>query len=141
LEYEKTIFFFFSVLSFLQLEVTVGDSIRLVPFLVIAVVPFLEFSLPFLLKLFPNMLPSTYYTKDQKAKNLNASVTVRLEMAKFLKSATSRMLEGELTKELTSDAAREFLSRAAQGKPVSNAEIIKGEKRDEFGRKQSIDFL
>lgn len=103
-----------------------GDSIRLVPFLVIAIVPFLEFSLPFLLKLFPNMLPSTYYTTDQKTKNQNASLTVRLEMAKFLKSATTRMLEDEMKKELTSEAAREFLARAAQGKPVSNAEIIKG---------------
>ncbi len=86
-----------------------GDTIRLVPFLVIAVVPFLEFSLPFLLKLFPNMLPSTYYTKDQKNKNQDATLKVRLEMAKFLNSATSRMLDDELKKELTGETAAEFL--------------------------------
>ncbi|MBJ6938345.1 LETM1 domain-containing protein, partial [Vibrio cholerae] len=56
------------------LELTVADSIRLVPFIVIAIVPFLEFSLPFLLKIFPNMLPSTYTTKDQQKNNLNASL-------------------------------------------------------------------
>jgi LETM1 and EF-hand domain-containing protein 1 len=108
-----------------QLEVTVGDTIRLVPFLVIAIVPFLEFSLPFLLKLFPNMLPSTYYTTDQKNKNAALALKARLEMAKFLQAATSRMLEEDRKKELTGESAAEFLQRAAQGKPVSNAEIIK----------------
>lgn len=31
-----------------------------VPFAVFVIVPFMEFSLPFFLKLFPNMLPSTF---------------------------------------------------------------------------------
>ena len=99
--------------------------IRLVPFLVIVVVPFMEFTLPFLLKLFPNMLPSTYTSASQKASNHNAALKVRLEMARFLKAATTRMIDEESRKELTGESAVEFLKRASQGKPVSNAEIIK----------------
>ncbi len=46
-----------------QLLRTTSDLFRLVPFIVIAVIPFLEFALPLLLKLFPNMLPSTFEDK------------------------------------------------------------------------------
>lgn len=43
-----------------------ADLFRLVPFLVFLVVPFMEFLLPVALKLFPNMLPSTFETKSKK---------------------------------------------------------------------------
>lgn len=39
---------------------TTQDLLRLVPFAVFVIVPFMEFLLPFALKLFPNMLPSTF---------------------------------------------------------------------------------
>jgi LETM1-like protein len=40
--------------------------LRLVPFAVFIVVPFMEFLLPVALKLFPNMLPSTFEDKFQE---------------------------------------------------------------------------
>lgn len=46
-----------------QLLRTTSDLFRLVPFIVIAVIPFLEFALPLILKIFPNMLPSTFEDK------------------------------------------------------------------------------
>lgn len=55
-----------------QLKRTIGDLLRLVPFVVIVAsiiwinaVPFLEFALPVLIRIFPNMLPSTFESKDQ----------------------------------------------------------------------------
>lgn len=39
---------------------TSSDLFRLVPFSVFVIVPFMELLLPFALKLFPNMLPSTF---------------------------------------------------------------------------------
>ena len=36
------------------------DIFRLVPFAIFVIVPFMEFLLPFALRLFPNMLPSTF---------------------------------------------------------------------------------
>ena len=39
---------------------TSTDLFRLVPFAIFVIVPFMEFLLPFALKLFPNMLPSTF---------------------------------------------------------------------------------
>jgi LETM1 and EF-hand domain-containing protein 1 len=49
-----------------QLLRTVADLFRLVPFLFFVIVPFAEFSLPFFLKIFPNMLPSQFQEKLQE---------------------------------------------------------------------------
>ena len=47
----------------LQLTRTTMDIFRLVPFAIFVVIPFMEFMLPFALKLFPNMLPSTFQVR------------------------------------------------------------------------------
>ena len=68
-----------------QLHRTVQDLGRLVPFSVFVLVPFAELLLPVALKLFPNMLPSTYEdakSKESKAKRLRSS---RKEVSKFLR--------------------------------------------------------
>ena len=59
-----------------QLKRTVQDLGRLVPFSVFVIVPFAELLLPVALKLFPNMLPSTYEgqkSKDAKATHLRST--------------------------------------------------------------------
>ena len=69
-----------------QLQRTVQDLGRLVPFSVFVLVPFAELLLPVALKLFPNMLPSTYEgqnSKDKKATNLRAQ---RKEVSNFLRN-------------------------------------------------------
>jgi LETM1 and EF-hand domain-containing protein 1 len=48
------------------------------------VIPFLEFALPVLLRLFPNMLPSTFEDKLKKEEELKRRLAIRLELAKFL---------------------------------------------------------
>lgn len=69
-----------------QLQRTVQDLARLVPFSVFLIVPFAELLLPVALKLFPNLLPSTYEgqtSKDAKAKGLR---TTRKEVSNFLRN-------------------------------------------------------
>ena len=68
-----------------QLQRTVQDLGRLVPFSVFVIVPFAELLLPIALRLFPNLLPSTYEgqkSKDAKATNLRAT---RKEVSNFLR--------------------------------------------------------
>ncbi|KAJ5059391.1 LETM1-like protein-domain-containing protein [Bipolaris maydis] len=68
-----------------QLQRTVQDLARLVPFLPFVIVPFAELLLPVALKLFPNMLPSTYEgqsAKDTKAQTLRAT---RKDVSDFLR--------------------------------------------------------
>jgi len=68
-----------------QLQRTVQDLGRLVPFSVFVIVPFAELLLPIALKLFPNLLPSTY--EAQKSKDAKASTlrTTRKEVSGFLR--------------------------------------------------------
>lgn len=68
-----------------QLQRTVQDLGRLVPFSVFVIVPFAELLLPIALRLFPNLLPSTYEdqkSKDKKSATLRAS---RKEVSSFLR--------------------------------------------------------
>lgn len=68
-----------------QLQRTVQDLARLVPFSAFVIVPFAELLLPVALKLFPNLLPSTYEgqkSKDAKATSLR---TTRKEVSSFLR--------------------------------------------------------
>lgn len=46
-----------------QLKRTTTDLLRLIPFSVFVIVPFMELLLPVAIKLFPNMLPSTFEDK------------------------------------------------------------------------------
>ncbi|KAI8098424.1 LETM1-like protein-domain-containing protein [Gilbertella persicaria] len=67
-----------------QLRRTTADIVRLVPLSVFLMVPFMEFLLPVALKVFPNMLPSTFENKKIQEEKKLKLVKVRLEMAKFL---------------------------------------------------------
>jgi LETM1 and EF-hand domain-containing protein 1 len=68
-----------------QLQRTVQDLGRLVPFSMFVIVPFAELLLPVALKLFPNLLPSTYESvkeREAKATKLRSS---RKEVSSFLR--------------------------------------------------------
>ena len=68
-----------------QLERTVQDLGRLIPFSVFIIVPLGEALLPLALKLFPNMLPSTF--EAQKSKDAKATIlrSTRKEVSGFLR--------------------------------------------------------
>ena len=69
-----------------QLKRTVQDLGRLVPFSVFVIVPFAELLLPVALRLFPNLLPSTYEgqsSREKKAAHLRAT---RKSVSAFLRN-------------------------------------------------------
>lgn len=68
-----------------QLQRTVQDLGRLVPFSVFVIVPFAEFLLPVALRLFPNMLPSTYENAKSKEGRATRLRTSRKEVSSFLR--------------------------------------------------------
>lgn len=69
-----------------QLKRTVQDIVRLVPFSMFVLVPFAELLLPIALKLFPNMLPSTFESASAKASKLKKLGNTRKDVGEFLKS-------------------------------------------------------
>lgn len=69
-----------------QLKRTVQDLGRLVPFSVFVIVPFAELLLPVALKLFPNMLPSTYEGQSSREKKAAHLRTTRKNVSAFLRN-------------------------------------------------------
>ncbi|XP_044466664.1 mitochondrial proton/calcium exchanger protein-like [Mangifera indica] len=112
-----------------QLTRTTADIFRLVPFAVFIIVPFMEFLLPVFLKLFPNMLPSTFQDKMKEQEALKRKLNARIEYAKFLQDTVKEMAKeaqnsrsGEIRK--TARDLDEFLNRVRRGAGVSNEEIL-----------------
>ncbi|CAH9067310.1 unnamed protein product [Cuscuta europaea] len=112
-----------------QLTRTTADIFRLVPFAVFIIVPFMEFLLPVFLKLFPNMLPSTFQDKMKEQEALKRRLNARIEYAKFLQDTVKEMAKevqnsqsGDVKK--TAEDLDEFLSRTRRGAPVANEEIL-----------------
>ncbi|KAI3459854.1 hypothetical protein Pfo_016517 [Paulownia fortunei] len=112
-----------------QLTRTTADVFRLVPFAVFIVVPFMEFLLPVFLKLFPNMLPSTFQDKMKEQEALKRRLNAKIEYAKFLQETVKEMAKevqnsrsGEIKK--TAKDLDEFLNRVRIGARVSNEEIL-----------------
>nr|POF19935.1 letm1 domain-containing protein mdm28, mitochondrial [Quercus suber] len=109
-----------------QLQRTVQDLGRLVPFSVFVIVPFAELLLPVALRLFPNMLPSTYEnakSKEMKAKTLRAS---RKEVSSFLRQT---MRETGLPVSAANAQKEEFTEffrkLRATGESPTKADVIK----------------
>ncbi|GKA85109.1 mitochondrial proton/calcium exchanger protein-like protein [Tanacetum coccineum] len=74
-----------------QLTRTTADIFRLVPVAVFIIVPFMEFLLPVFLKLFPNMLPSTFQDKMKEQEKLKRRLNARIEYAKILRDTVKEM--------------------------------------------------
>ncbi|XP_073221704.1 uncharacterized protein [Cicer arietinum] len=122
-----------------QLTRTTADIFRLVPFAVFIIVPFMEFLLPVFLKLFPNMLPSTFQDKMKEQEALKRRLNARIEYAKFLQDTVKEMAKeiqnsrsGEMKQ--TAEDLDEFMNKVRTGARVSNAEILGFAKlfNDEF---------
>ncbi|KAA8894303.1 LETM1-like protein-domain-containing protein [Sphaerosporella brunnea] len=69
-----------------QLERTVKDLGRLVPFSVFIIVPAGELFLPIALKIFPNLLPSTYEDQKQKDAKMSKLRTTRKDVSQFIRT-------------------------------------------------------
>ncbi|KAG8441166.1 hypothetical protein GDO86_006780 [Hymenochirus boettgeri] len=110
---------------------TCADLFRLVPFMVFVIVPFMEFLLPVFLKLFPEMLPSTFETESKKEEKMKKRLSAKLEMAKFLQETISEMARRNKA-ETGGDSQQQFSSYVQQvrgtGEQPSTKEIVRFSK-------------
>jgi len=84
-----------------QLLRTVSDLFRLVPFSMFIVIPFMEFALPFALRIFPNLLPSTFQDSLKAEESMKRELQSRIAMAQFFQETLE-----ELAKEQKRKATR-----------------------------------
>ncbi|KAM4676826.1 LETM1 domain-containing protein LETM2, mitochondrial isoform 2-T2 [Discoglossus pictus] len=110
---------------------TCADLFRLVPFMVFVIVPFMEFLLPVFLKLFPEMLPSTFETESKKEEKMKKKLAAKLEMAKFLQETISEMAQRNKTA-TGAERQQQFSSYVQQvrgmGEQPSTQEIVRFSK-------------
>ncbi|PBK96788.1 LETM1-domain-containing protein [Armillaria gallica] len=108
-----------------QLRRTTQDLLRLVPFAVFIIVPFMELLLPVALKLFPNMLPSTFEDKFAAQEKERKLLRVRLEMAKFLQETLRESGLKANAHIVGSEAFKEFFRKVrSTGESPSATDII-----------------
>ncbi|XP_045391815.1 LETM1 domain-containing protein LETM2, mitochondrial isoform X1 [Lemur catta] len=108
---------------------TCVDFFRLVPFMVFIIVPFMEFLLPVFLKLFPEMLPSTFESESKKEEKQKKKMAAKLEMAKFLQETMTEMARRNRAK--LGDASTQLSSYVKQvqtGHKPSTKEIVRFSK-------------
>ena len=90
----------------LQLKRSMGDLLRLVPFIIIVVVPFAEFGLPVLLKFFPNFLPSQFEKPELRQQAFKDSLAVKIEMQALLQETLTEMAEQAASSQTSSKEAK-----------------------------------
>jgi len=105
---------------------TLSDLIRMVPFIVIVLVPFAEFALPVLLKLFPNMLPSTFTSASQKETSRARKLQAKLKVIEVLQAASNNIaLRGKLDSKGVQESLVSFMTRISRNEEVKPDEVLK----------------
>uniref|UniRef100_A0AAV1T6K2 Mitochondrial proton/calcium exchanger protein n=1 Tax=Peronospora matthiolae TaxID=2874970 RepID=A0AAV1T6K2_9STRA len=114
-----------------QLHRTVVDLLRLVPFAFFVIVPFMELLLPVALKMFPNMLPSTYKDSFQREDDMKRQLQLRVALAGFLQDTVKEIMQDTRDTEgvseerkATASEVMSFVERAQRGEPLSSEETL-----------------
>ncbi|KAL4859684.1 Mitochondrial proton/calcium exchanger protein [Chlorella vulgaris] len=116
-----------------QLTRTSADLFRLVPMLVFVVIPFMEVLLPVALKLFPNMLPSTFEDKLKKEEEMKRRIGARMELARFLQDTVAEMAS-DMQKSRSGETATsaeelyQFMQRIRAGEDVPVSDLLRFSK-------------
>lgn len=114
-----------------QLTKTGADVFRLVPFAIFVIVPFMELLLPVALKLWPNMLPSTFQDSLKKEEDMKRELKLRLALAGFLQDTLQEMarhkkdVASSTEQRATAEELVEFIDRAKHGEMVRTEDVTR----------------
>eukprot|EP00437_Effrenium_voratum_P028654 CAMPEP_0181401582 /NCGR_PEP_ID=MMETSP1110-20121109/2722_1 /TAXON_ID=174948 /ORGANISM="Symbiodinium sp., Strain CCMP421" /LENGTH=663 /DNA_ID=CAMNT_0023523751 /DNA_START=90 /DNA_END=2081 /DNA_ORIENTATION=+ len=98
---------------------TTSDCLKLIPFSFFLVVPFAELALPFFLRLFPNMLPSTFFEQKYDNATLARKLKAKQEMADFWQQVVAQRTQELYESDEYADKAEElqaFQEKLSEGK-------------------------
>ena len=104
-----------------------ADLSRVIPLAFFLLVPFMEFALPFALRIFPNLLPSTFEEKHHKEEKRKKLLQMRLEIAQVLEHTLEKRAS-EVRKSEAKAAAE--AQAAGEGLPTDAFPEAKGGSKD-----------
>lgn len=107
-----------------QLRRTIADLGRLVPFSMFVIVPFAELLLPIALKLFPNMLPSTYESKKVKESKVRRLGQTRTKVSEYLRKTKNQPLIPKFHDSEQKKSFEDFFRKIAQGEQPSREHML-----------------
>jgi len=108
-----------------MLRRTAVDIFRLVPFSIFIIIPFMEFLLPVALRMFPNMLPSSFKKVHEREDKLKKDLQARLQMASFLQETVNELAKSKLKDKDEKENVAEMLGLVRKGHRISNDQILK----------------
>ena len=110
----------------LQLRRTLGDLFRIVPFIIIVIIPFAELALPVLLKLFPNMLPSQFVKAEFRQEQYRKALNAKLELHGILQEVLQdRIRTAAASKDApTVEQVLSGLKDVRSGRPLSGDALL-----------------
>jgi len=106
---------------------TTSDCLKLIPFSLFLIVPFAELALPIFLRIFPNMLPSTFFEQKYDNATMARKFKAKQEMADFWQSVMlSRTREISKATECADKAAEltNFQDKLIEGKDFPSLKEI-----------------
>ncbi|KAF2070089.1 hypothetical protein CYY_008598 [Polysphondylium violaceum] len=109
------------------LSQTSADAMRIIPFIIIVLVPFLEFALPIILKFFPNLLPSTYTHENEKLEGKTLRSKGNMSVQAQLKDLLHE-LSVDSKKNTNSTEFYDFMTKVKMGETVTAEQVLKYSK-------------
>ena len=115
-----------------------ADLSRVIPLAFFVLVPFMEFALPFALRLIPNLLPSTFEEKHHKEEKRKKLLQMRLEIAQVLEhTLEKRASEVRKSEEKAKAEAQAAAHEGSDHVPLAQA----GERADTDAQHHVRNFM
>ncbi|CAH1259178.1 LETM1 [Branchiostoma lanceolatum] len=115
-----------------QFTRTVADLGRIVPFSLFLIIPMAEILLPFYVKLFPGLMPSTFEDKKTKDERLRQQLRTRLDTARFLLKTMEELPVETRRRSSGRKSVEDFIQfmdgLRQSGEPAPTEEILKYSK-------------
>lgn len=108
----------------IQLKRTTGDISRLVPFAAFIIIPFMELLLPIALKVFPNLLPSTYESHGDKQTKLERLRSTRNLVSQTIKDNKSHFKPANISDHEKSVFNHFYEHVRIHGEPESREQLL-----------------
>ncbi|PFH32205.1 LETM1 family protein [Besnoitia besnoiti] len=104
---------------------TMADAMKLIPFSLMIIIPLGELLLPVVLRLFPNMLPSTFFEKQVDNAYLSRKLKAKQELAAFFQE-----LVREHTKNIIEQESNDALKDKAKALKEFQEKLLQKDQRD-----------